>query len=247
MSTEAPRRNARRSFMFPPSFGTRRSYSFFMAPRTFRPNNPTCSAISAQACVCQPHVTHRTLLATNHQNPASRRDFFCDATSQAANSVTAMAGHWMASSQSNLLSTFVGAFQRRDVEFSHLEQRGHGPLALLVGIAEPVDHLLRHHLPGQAVLVLEPAAHVRLRIAAGGQLAPVVIELLLVLDIHLQGDRFVELEEGSAVECREGLAVEFELHGEHGAFLLAVRFEPGLAVAGDLADLRIREDADVVT
>src|SRR4029078_2166371 len=132
-----------------------RVHSFLTAPRTFSANRPTCNAIRAHAFACQAQAIHSTLLTMNHQNPASRRGFFCDATSQAANRVTAMAGHWMASSQSNRLSTLVGACERRDVELSHLEQGGHGPLALLVGIAEPLDHLLRHHLPGQAVLVLE--------------------------------------------------------------------------------------------
>ena len=49
-------------------------YSFLMAPRTFSANNPTCSAINAQALVCQAQAIHNTLLAMNHQKPASRRD-----------------------------------------------------------------------------------------------------------------------------------------------------------------------------
>src|SRR6185436_3093705 len=101
--------------------------------------------------------------------------------------------------------------------------------------------------PGQAVLVLEPAADMRLGIAAGAQLVPVVVELLLVFDIDLQRHRLVELEDRSAVECRERQARELELHREHGTVLLAVGLETGLAVAGDPADFRVREDSDVVT
>src|SRR6185295_3875889 len=75
-------------------------HSFLTAPRTFSANKPTCNAISAHAFACQAQAIHSTLLTMNHQNPASRRGFFCDATSHAANKVTAMAGHWMVSSNS---------------------------------------------------------------------------------------------------------------------------------------------------
>jgi len=62
----------------------------------FIANNPTWSAISAQAPTCQAHTIHNTLLAMNHQKPAARRLLWREATSQAAKSVTAMAGHWIA-------------------------------------------------------------------------------------------------------------------------------------------------------
>jgi hypothetical protein len=56
-------------------------------------NNPTWSAMSAHARVCHAQVIHMMLLAMNHQKPCARRDAERDATSQAANNVTAMAGH----------------------------------------------------------------------------------------------------------------------------------------------------------
>lgn len=49
--------------------------------------------MSAHAPACQPHAIHRTLLAIKHQNPQLRFVFEFDATSQAAASVTAIAGH----------------------------------------------------------------------------------------------------------------------------------------------------------
>ena len=64
-----------------------------------------------------------------------------------------------------------------------------------IGLAKPLDHLSRHHLPGQTVLVLEPATNLGLGITTGGELVPEVIELLLVLDIDLQRDGLVELED----------------------------------------------------
>src|SRR5688572_35955 len=136
--------------MFPPRSDDDegQSYSFFLAPRRFSTNKPTCKAISAQAWVCQPQTTHRQLLRMNHQKPASRRDFFCDATSQAANRVTAMAGHWIASRSTSLtLLAVVGPFQGRDVELAHLHHGGHGTLGFLVRLSEPLDHPARHHLP----------------------------------------------------------------------------------------------------
>src|SRR6185295_2824042 len=184
-----------------------KSYSFLAAPRTFIANSPTCSAISAHARTCHAHAIHKTLLAMNHQKPISRRWRFCDATSQAANSVTAMAGHWIASSIAPLTSSsVVGLLERGDFELAHLQQRLHDAFRLRVRLAEPVDHFLRHHLPREPVLVLEPAADVRLGIAAGGELAPVVVQLLLVVDVDLQRHRFVELEERAAVERGEGLS-----------------------------------------
>ena len=49
--------------------------------------------MSAQALVCQAQMIHSTLLAMNHQKPWAQREVERDATSQAANKVTAMAGH----------------------------------------------------------------------------------------------------------------------------------------------------------
>src|SRR6478736_7042704 len=102
------------------------SYSFFAAPRTFITNSPTCNAMSAHACTCQAHAIHNTLLAMNHQKPCPRRFRLCDATSHAATSVTAMAGHCTASRTASFTgSAVVGLLERGDVELAHLHQRLH--------------------------------------------------------------------------------------------------------------------------
>jgi len=70
-------------------------------------------------------------------------------------------------------------------------------------------------LPGEAELILEPAA---LDLGAtDGELRPVVVDLLLVVTAHDEGDGFGELECWATVECGELLAVEFEGDGEDGA------------------------------
>src|SRR4051812_39885872 len=100
----------------------------------------------------------------NHQNPASRLLFFADATSHAATSVTAMAGHCTESSSASRFTRssapVVRALERRKVELAHLQHRGERTLRLLIGLRKPVGHLYGYDLPRQAVLVLEPAAHV---------------------------------------------------------------------------------------
>src|SRR6266498_3820804 len=102
--------------------------------------------------------------------------------------------------------------QLRDVELLHPQQRLHGPPGLLlVRIAHHLGKHGRHDLPGEAVLVLEPAALLGLRVTARGQLVPVLIHFLLRLAHDLEGDGFVELEDGAAVERGERLPVELEL------------------------------------
>src|SRR5262245_48363964 len=119
-----------------------------MAPRTFMMKRPAWRTINAHACACHAHTTHNTLLTMKTQKPASRRDFVRDATSQAASSVTAMAGHCSTSSQGpDALLARVCPFERRDIELAHLEQRGHHALGFRVRLTEPLDHLARHDLP----------------------------------------------------------------------------------------------------
>src|SRR5262249_44248493 len=109
------------------------------------------------------------------------------------------------------------------------------------------DHLSkrgRHHLPGQAELVLEPAAGA-LRAAAGDELAPVIVHLLLVLAVDLERDGLAELEVRAAVEGHEPLALDLELHGHDRSSRPAVDLEALLAVAADAEDLGVLEDGHV--
>jgi hypothetical protein len=71
--------------------------------------------------------------------------------------------------------------------------------------------------------------------------------IVISVDVDLQRDSLVELEERPAVQGGERLTRELELHGQDRAFLLLVLLESRLSVAGDLHDLRAREDAGVVT
>jgi hypothetical protein len=61
----------------------------------------------------------------------------------------------------------------------------------------------RHHLPGEAEFILEPAAPAFL--AAFRQLAPEIIDLVLRLASDLERDRLVELEMRAAIERDEAL------------------------------------------
>ena len=87
----------------------------------------------------------------------------------------------------------IGAFDR-EVELLHLHEGLHHARGF--GAVRVRQHLRDRggkHLPGQAELVLEPAAGTFLA-ALLGQRGPVIVELLLGLAGNLEGDRFVELE-----------------------------------------------------
>ena len=86
-------------------------------------------------------------------------------------------------------------------------------------------------LPGDAELVLQPAAGALLA-AALGERVPVVVDLGLVVAADLEGDGLVELELRAAVEGEELLAVGLELDGQYGTRAAG----PRLGVAGDRAD-----------
>ena len=84
-----------------------------------------------------------------------------------------------------------------------------------------------------------------LLIAAGGELLPVVVHFFLRLAIDLKRDGLVELEDRAAVERGECLPVQLEGHGHDRSGRLAVDLPPGFAVARDVPDLRVLEDADI--
>lgn len=65
----------------------------FTAPRTLIAASKNWSTTSAHADVCQPQAIQSKLLSMKAQKPISRRAFFGEATSQAAITVTAIAGH----------------------------------------------------------------------------------------------------------------------------------------------------------
>src|SRR5471032_3303330 len=141
----------------------------------------------------------------------------------------------------------VGALELLDVELFHAHHRLHG--ALSGGLVVAGDHLHddgRHHLPRQAVAVLQPAALLRRRVAALGQTIPVMVDLVLRLAIDLERDGRRELEFRPGVERRERLPVERKRNGQHAGRPLEVALGVLLAVARHLAypgrgeDVRIK-------
>src|SRR5687768_2291312 len=82
--------------------------------------------------------------------------------------------------------SFERAAQRGDVELLHLQERRCDALgAGGVAAAQHLDERIRHHLPGEPELVLEPAAGA-LAAAAGDELAPVVVDLRLIRAVDLE-------------------------------------------------------------
>src|ERR1700722_4229734 len=102
---------------------------------------------------------------------------------------------------------FCCALKFSDIQFFHLQHGLHrGRLLDQVGQAGGDD------LPGKAKLVFEPAT---LPVAAAsGKFRPIIVDLLLRVAPDDKGNRFRELEERAAVECRKRLAVEFKSDGE---------------------------------
>src|SRR5580692_6119884 len=135
----------------------------------------------------------------------------------------------------------VGLLQRGDVELLHHEHGlGDPPHFLRVGIGDHVQEHGGEDLPGQPVLVHQPAA--RDFRAALGEPAPVVVHLGLVLARDHDRDRRVERVLRAAVQRDELLPVELELD----SLDRTGGPRPCLGVAGHPSDLAVLEDAGVV-
>src|SRR5580704_10758827 len=138
------------------------------------------------------------------------------------------------------------ALQAFDIEFLQLQHGLKGPLGFCgVRIGEQLRQDLGYNLPGEAKLILQPAALLRLRIAALGQPLPVVIHFLLGRALNLKRDGLVELENGSTVERGEGLSVQLKGHRQHRPGRLPVDFLSGLRIARDGDDFRVFENGGV--
>src|SRR5438067_11529232 len=98
----------------------------------------------------------------------------------------------------------------------------------------------RKNLPRETEFVFEPAARPR-RSAIGRKFLPEIIDLLLCLAIHVERDRFGELELRSAIERDESNAIERKIHRHHAA----LRPRTSLAVTRYSIDLRILKNAEV--
>ena len=69
------------------------SVLFLLAPLIFIPARIICSITIAQARACQPQTIQSALLNKKHQKPILRRILRCEPMSQAAITVTIIAGH----------------------------------------------------------------------------------------------------------------------------------------------------------
>src|SRR6476620_9657852 len=104
-----------------------------------------------------------------------------------------------------------------DIDLLHPQQGLHRACCSCgIVILEQLGQHGRYDLPGESVLVLQPAALLRPRVSAAGELVPVVVDLLLRFAVDLQRHCFVERENGSPVESRERLAVELEAYRHDG-------------------------------
>src|SRR6185436_12053339 len=128
----------------------------------------------------------------------------------------------------------------RDIELRHLKHRVHDPPCFgWILVAQKLAEDTRHDLPRHSELVRQPAAPTLL--AAGGQLLPVAVDLLLSLTVDQQREALRELERWAAVERDELLPVELEVR-RHQATL---RSWPGVAIAAGAEDARVLEDGRV--
>src|SRR5438067_13522416 len=100
----------------------------------------------------------------------------------------------LAALSSQSVRTFISALQRRELELCHLHQCLHYALDLpCIAISHPVPERARHNLPREPVFVFWPSA-LNLAAAAGHELLPIVICLLLRLAIDHKRYRFREFE-----------------------------------------------------
>src|SRR5947207_1379319 len=105
-----------------------------------------------------------------------------------------------------------GFLQARDVDLRHLHQGLHHALRLLgIGILQEPRQNGRDDLPRQAELVLEPSA--LRRSATGGELVPVVVDLLLRFAMDDEGHSFRERKLRTAIERGEIQSFELKVGG----------------------------------
>lgn len=136
----------------------------------------------------------------------------------------------------------------RNVNLLHVHHRIRSlPRHLLITRSQQLLQHSRNNLPRKPKLIRNPATLLLGRVTSLSKLAPVIIDLLLVLAVDLEGDGLGELPFGGAsVETDEGVAAELELDDHDGAGFLAVDFLAcfGEVLGGD--DFGVGEDGDVV-
>src|SRR6267154_4354042 len=121
-------------------------------------------------------------------------------------------------------------FDRGDVDFPHAHHGIECALCFSAAGRQRLHQHARRDLPGDAPLVLAPAACTLLAsIADNG--VPVAVGLLLIIGGDLKRESFVMLERGTAVEPDTGDAGDCEFYRQHVA-LLAGWIVTGCTVGG---------------
>jgi len=106
----------------------------------------------------------------------------------------------------------------------------------------------RNDLPRESILVLEPAALLRLRVAAGSELLPVIVHLLLRLAFDIKGNRTAWLEKRPAIQRHEALPFEFENGSQHLSFHAFHRaFQWAFGIALEAHDPGVLENRKIET
>src|SRR4029079_3760239 len=113
-----------------------------------------------------------------------------------------------------ILSAGIRPIEISDDDLLHLHHGLHGSMGFFtIRIAQVTAEGLRHNLPGQAQLVLEPST-LRFLAAVGDQLVPEIVYLFLRLDAYEERDCFVELIFRAAVKGVELLPLKLEARHE---------------------------------
>ena len=105
-----------------------------------------------------------------------------------------------------------------DVDLLHLHHRLERPLRLRAAGGHRLGQGARRDLPGNAPLVLAPAAFAFLAAIADDGV-PVAVGLLLIVGGDLEGKRLAVREHGSAIEADAGNAAHGEVDRQHVALL----------------------------
>src|SRR3954454_15176798 len=108
---------------------------------------------------------------------------------------------------------FDCCLNRGDVDLLHRHHCLEGALRGVSALVEGIDQHARRDLPGEAPLVLAPAALAFLT-AVLGDGVPVTVGFRLILGVDAETDRLIGSEVGAAVETHEALAEEGEVDGQ---------------------------------
>jgi hypothetical protein len=139
-----------------------------------------------------------------------------------------------------------GTLQSSSVEPCHAHHGLVGAFRLLqIGIRNHFEESFGNNLPGNAEFILNPPATLLSGVAAILELVPVVFDFGLVSALDLEGYCWAELELRSTIQCREGLAVQFEGDHHDGAGFLPMNLHSCFAVMLDVGDLSTFEDGCV--